>query len=253
MKQPKIVAIIQGRMTSSRLPGKILMDIGGQPNLLWMVRRTSRAQRIDQVVIATTDDPSDDPVAEFCTQHEIECFRGSMHDVLDRYYQAARYYGADVVVRLTGDCPFIDPDLLDSNITTFLTYQPPLDFAANRLPGNRTVPIGLDTEVCTIAALTRAWHEATAEHQREHVMPYLYEVPGRFEVLHILHHPDYGGYRWTLDMAQDLVLLREIAAHFPDDAFSWTEVIDLMERRPELAAINARVQHRTQYDVDDRR
>lgn len=253
MIEPRVVAIIQARMSSSRLPGKVLLPLGGQPNLLWMVHRVRRASRIDDLMIATTDDASDDPLAEFCAEYEVESYRGDMHDVLDRYAQAARISRADVIVRLTGDCPFIDPDLLDGNIATFLGHQPPLDFAANRLPGDRTIPIGLDTEICTRAALERAWVEAAQPHQREHVMPYLYEEPGRFNTLHIQHEPDYGQYRWTLDTVEDYELLKAIAAYFPDDRFSWLDVVQLMKDHPELAAINAGVQHRSHYDVDQRR
>ncbi len=250
---PRTVAIIQARMGSSRLPGKVLADLGGQPALAWMTRRAARATRIHQVAIATTTDPVDDPVAAFGAAADVPVVRGSMHDVLDRYLQAARQLQAEVIVRLTGDCPFIDPALLDSNLETFFAHQPPLDFAANRLPEGRTVPIGLDTEICTIAALERAAREATAPHQREHVMPYFYENPGLFYILHIRHTPDFGAYRWTLDTPEDLALLRAIAAHFPDDSFSWLEVLQLVHTHPELTEINATVRHKDYREVDDRR
>lgn len=249
---PRVVAIVQARMASSRLPGKVLADLGGQPVLAWVVRRASRAAGIDQVVVATSVSAEDDVVADFCKEHGFAFSRGDLFDVLDRYRQAANEYEAEVIVRLTGDCPLIDPEMLADNLRTFMAAQPPLDFAANRLPGQRTIPIGLDAEFCTRAALETAWREAQGPHQREHVMPFFYEHPERFRTLHIEHKPNYGEYRWTLDTPEDLELLRQVVAHFSDDKFSWRDVLTLFERNPELAEINAAVQHKTQYDVDAR-
>jgi spore coat polysaccharide biosynthesis protein SpsF len=251
--KPRIIAIIQARMSSNRLPGKVLAPLGHLPVLGWMMTRTRRAQLIDEVIIATTTDLGDDAIVEFCQQNDYPYYRGSLHDVLDRYYQAARQHHADVIVRLTGDCPFIDPVMLDDNIRTFLQADPPLDFVANRLPLDRTVPIGLDTEICTIAALEIAWKETTDAHHREHVMPYFYENPDRFNVLHITHIPDYGRYRWTVDTPEDLQLLREIVDFFPgQDDFSWLDVLAVVQAHPELSEINAGIQHKTHLDIDDR-
>ncbi len=178
-----------------------------------------------------------------------------MHDVLDRYYQAAKAHGADVIVRLTADCPLIDPDLLDENLRTFLQAEPRLDFAANRLPPpyRRTVPIGLDAEYCWLEGLETVWKEAEEKHQREHVMPYFYEHPERFNILHMTHDPDYGDLRWTVDTPEDLQLLRQIVSHFPArDDFSWYEVLDLIKKHPELNQINANTQHKDYREVDER-
>lgn len=251
--KPRIVAIIQARMTSSRLPGKVLIPLGHLPVLGWMMTRAGRAELIDELIVATTSDPSDDPIVEFCQAGHYAYYRGSLHDVLDRYFQAARLHQADVIVRLTGDCPFIDPIMLDDNIRTFLSAKPPLDFAANRLPLERTVPIGLDTEICTMAALETAWKETSDPHHREHVMPYFYENPDRFHVLHILHDPDYGHLRWTVDTPQDIQLLQQILKFFPGrDDFSWLDVLAVVQAHPELNVINAGIQHKTHLDVDDR-
>ena len=194
MADPKVVAIIQARMAASRLPGKVLKDLGHLPVLGWMLARVPRAELIDQVVVATTTDPSDDAVAAYCQEQGVAHYRGSMPDVLDRYYQAARQFEADAIVRLTADCPFIDPAVLDDNLRTFLHAEPRLDFAANRLPPpyQRTTPIGLDAEYCWFAGLETAWREAEAKHQREHVMPFFYEQPDRFKILHITHTPEAG-------------------------------------------------------------
>lgn len=265
----KVVAIIQGRMSSSRLPGKVLKEIGGEPMLGWVVERTRRAACVDEVVVATTVEPSDDPIAGFCAGQGIACYRGDLFDVLDRFYQAAGRHRADVIVRITADCPFIDPGLIDQTVQALLgsgsADSPEYDFAANRLPPpwKRTYPIGLDVEVTHFAALERAWREAVRPHEREHVMPYLYEdhapgaesaAPHRFRI-HVLNHaPDYGDLRWTVDTPEDLEFVRQVYARFPGrDDFSWREVLALLRREPSLARINAGVQHRTAFDVDNRR
>lgn len=252
MVDPKVVAIVQARMGSSRLPGKVLADLGGRPVLEWVLRRAQRAGLVDVVMVATSLNSEDDAIDHFCRGRGYPCFRGSAFDVLDRFYRAATAAGADVVVRLTGDCPLIDPHMLDSNLRTFLEAEPPLDFAANRLPGDRTVPIGLDTEICTAQALETAWKAAQQPHQREHVMPYFYEHPEDFNTLHIRHEPDYGQHRWTVDTPEDLDLLRRIVGHFADDTFSWEDVLALFDEDPELAEINAGVAHRDARDVDER-
>jgi len=182
-------------MGSSRLPGKVLLDIAGRPMLSWVFERARRSGLVDEVVLATTTDPIDDPVTAYCLSSGYAHSRGSLGDVLDRYYQAARNHQAEIIVRITGDCPLIDPDLIDDVINVFLGAPPqiakrldiseaednssrissyPFDFAANRLPPpfKRTYPIGLDVEVCSFQALERAWMEAEQAFEREHVMPY---------------------------------------------------------------------------------
>jgi spore coat polysaccharide biosynthesis protein SpsF len=268
MLHPRTIAIIQARMGSSRLPGKVLLDIAGQPMLSRVFERARRARTLDGVAVATSSDPSDDAVNSLCADRGYPCYRGSLHDVLDRYYQAARLFEADVIVRLTADCPLIDPGVIDKTVNAFLEIPNivsdrmdspspfPYDFAANRLPPpwHRTYPIGLDVEVCSFQALEHAWKEADQPYHREHVMPYLYDQPGRFQLLLVDHETDYGALRWTVDTAEDLELVRQVYAHFPGrDDFSWLEVLELFEREPELASINAQVQHKSLTDVDERR
>ena len=248
-----IVTFIQARLGSSRLPGKVLKDLGGQPLLVWAVERCRQARTVTSVLVATTDDPADDPIAELCQARGYAFFRGSQFDVLDRFYQAARGVQADVIVRVTGDCPFIDPALTDEVVEAFLRLKP--DFAATRLPPpwSRTYPIGLDVEVCAFAGLERAWKEAALKHEREHVMPYFYGQEGRFRIHILQHDPDYGSLRWTVDTPEDLDLLREIAARFPGRMdFSWGEILALLQREPELSRINASIQHKSGLDVDAR-
>lgn len=275
MKQ-KIVAIIQGRMSSSRLPGKILADISGQPMLSRVMIRTSRAKTLDQIIFATTTDASDDPVAEYCDLAGLNYTRGSLFDVLDRYYQTALKAKADVVVRITADCPVIDSELIDDVVNTLIgearigNQESEYDFVCNRLPPpfGRTYPIGLDVEACTFKALKKAWKEAKEPQHREHVMPYFYEgvklsaisrqlsegTSSRgFTVALLNHVTDFGDYRWTVDTPEDLEFMREVYKRFNGrDDFSWKEVLDLVHENPELAKINANVQHKTLKDIDIR-
>jgi spore coat polysaccharide biosynthesis protein SpsF len=247
----KIIAIIQARMGSSRLPGKVLKEICGEPMLVWVLKRTSKAKLIKEIIVATTIDKSDDVIEKFCHVNHIACFRGSSADVLDRYYQAAKLHQADVIVRLTADCPLIEPELIDNTIAAFLGSF--ADFAANRLPPpyQRSYPIGLDVEVVSMAALERAWKESTALYEREHVMPYIYERKDQFRVLIIENEVNYGSYRWTVDTQEDLdfiqAVVKELGCRMD---FSWKEVIELLEKCPELMKINAQVKHKSFTDVD---
>ncbi len=249
----RVVAIVQARMASSRLPGKVMADIEGEPMLARVVDRARRAACLDDIVVATTTDPGDRETVRFCERRDIPVFRGHPSDVLDRFYRCAASEKADVIVRITGDCPLIDPDLIDLTTKALLDADPALDFTANRLPQNRTYPIGLDTEVCSFGALEIAWEEADQRYQREHVMPFIYEHEDRFRIRVIEYDVDLGGMRWTVDTPEDLELIRQVYRHFGGrDDFSWLEVLRLFEERPELATINAEVEHKTRYDVDQR-
>jgi spore coat polysaccharide biosynthesis protein SpsF len=252
-RDPTIVAIIQARMGSSRLPGKVLKDIGGEPMLFRVVVRARHAQTIGRVVVATTIDPDDDPIFDFCRVQGFPVFRGDPFNVLDRYYQAATCFSADTVVRLTADCPLIDPAEIDRTVRAFLAAK--VDFAANRLPPpwKRTTPIGMDTEVVTKVALVRAWREADTKYAREHVMPYLYEEPGRFKTLLVDHDPDWGDLRLTVDTPEDLELARRIYALFGNTSdFDMEGIVSLLAAHSELSEINANIQHKSFKDVDQR-
>jgi len=249
----RVVAIIQARMGSSRLPGKVLRDIHGKPMLVWVIERAQRAKSVTETVVATTIDEGDDILEQVCRSYHIPCLRGNVYDVLDRYYQIAREVEADVIVRLTADCPLIDPDLIDLVVQRFQEEQ--VDFAANRLPPpyQRTYPIGLDVEVVSFSALEKAWKEAKEKHEREHVLPYLYEEPGRFRTLTVDHEVDLGSLRWTVDTPQDLAFVREVIARLPDkETFTWLDVLKLVEDDPNLSKINADVHHKSFIDVDER-
>jgi spore coat polysaccharide biosynthesis protein SpsF len=269
---PKTLAVVQARMSSSRLPGKVLLDIAGQPMLVRVIERTRRAHTLDGILVATTVDPADDPIERMCAERGYLCYRGSLQDVLDRYYQAARTFGAEVIVRVTGDCPIMDPEIIDMTVQMFINGTASLtSFAATRLPPpwRRTIPIGLDVEVVSFANLERAWKEADQPFHREHVMPFFYEgtppdiqsaqnLDGRetwsvahgtslrgFKVAVLNHDPDYGDLRWTVDTPDDLRLLREIFTHFTGrEDFSWQEILTLFEHQPDLGKINSEVRHK---------
>ena len=250
----KVVVIIQARMGSSRLPGKVLKLASGRSMLERMLERVKKARTINGVVVATTTDPSDIAIVRACQKLGVAVYRGSLHDVLDRYYQAALVHQADVIVRLTADCPLIDPALIDE-VVTALT-QNNADFACNRLPPpfTRTYPIGLDVEACTFSALEQAWRNAKEKHEREHVLPYLYAVPGRFKVLQLNYTSDLGHLRWTLDTPEDLVMLRRVYRYFNGrNDFSWLDVLQLHQQQPALFAVNAQVKHKTYLESETTR
>lgn len=253
MTDGRVVAIIQARMGSSRLPGKVLLDIAGQPMLAHVVRRTSLADTVDQVVVATSTESADDPIVEFCAANGVESFRGHPTDVLDRYYQAAKEFGAQYIARITGDCPLMDPDLVDLAVSHHRESRPSPDLTLTRLPARRSYPIGLDIEICSTQVLGTVWSEAASAHQREHVMPFLYEDSDRFEVDLLHADGEYGALRWTVDTAEDLEFVRAVYDHFsPRVNFGWREVLDLVQSDPNLSKINAGVDHKSQWDVDER-
>lgn len=231
-------------MGSTRLPGKVLADIRGYPMLWYVVQRTRAAASLHEIVVATTIEPADDAIVAFCSEYGVSCFRGSEHDVLDRYYHAARQHNAEAVVRITSDCPLIDGRIVDKVVRAFLSEKP--DYASNCVV--RTYPRGLDTEVLTFRALELAWDEARQPYQRSHVTPYIYENPERFRILSVTGEGDLSAYRWTVDTPEDLELVRALYGHFPDERFLWSDAVELMERDPQLAEINRLVAQKALHE-----
>ena len=229
-----VVALIQARMGSSRFPGKVLEDLGGEPMLWRVVSRVRKASRVNQVMVATTDQEIDDLVARFCEERNINCFRGNEQDVLDRFYQAARAYQADVVVRITADCPLIDSSVIDKILARFELGD--CDYVSNVF--RYTYPDGLDTEVFSFAALERAWHEARKPSEREHVTPYL--RTDRFRTANVESEVPVSPaqYRWTVDHPADLDFVRKVYRAFSGNGdFGFKEVFELLKERPDLATI----------------
>ena len=225
-------------MSSIRLPEKVLIDIAGRPMLWHVVNRTRGARLIERVVVATTTNKADDVIEQFCRQNRIDCFRGSEDDVLDRFYQAAKLYDADPVVRVTGDCPLIDPEIFDKVIAKYL--EGGYEFVTNTL--QYTYPDGLDLEMFSFAALERAWRETTEPRHREHVGSFI-RYSGLFPSANVENETDLLGeeHRWTVDDARDLEFVREVFARLGgsgDSDFGMNEVLSLVNAHPEIRSIN---------------
>lgn len=226
----KTVAIIQARMASTRLPGKVLADVAGQPVLWHVVQRVRQARRVDRVLVATSVSPADDALARFCADAGFDLFRGSEHDVLDRFFEAAVATQADTIVRITADCPLIDPDVIDRVLNVHVSGA--FDYTSNVI--HYTYPDGLDVEAIRMETLARTWREAVRPSDREHVTPYV-RFSDRFRTFNVAHDPDLSHHRWTIDEAADLEFVRRIYEAFdgvPD--FRMADVLDLLARRPAL-------------------
>ena len=241
MKETRVVAIIQARMGSTRLPGKVLRDIVGETMLAHVVRRTNQASLVNVVVVATTESQEDDPIIEECSKLQVPVFRGSTNDVLDRYYRAASKYQAGAVVRITSDCPLIDPQPIDMVIRKYLESD--IDYMALGIEGG--FPRGMDIEIFSFTTLEKTYMEAKKDYEREHVTPYIYHHPDIFKLKFFegtgkLRRPDL---RLTVDTEEDLRLIREIFKQLYRDGqlFHTEDVIDLLDKHPELVAINAHV------------
>jgi glutamate-1-semialdehyde 2,1-aminomutase len=233
----KVVAIVQARMGSTRLPDKVMKPIGGVPMIEVLLTRLSFAKEVDQIMVATSVDPRNLVLAEHVAKLGYQCYLGSENDVLDRFLQAGRSVGADVLVRITGDCPLVDPVLVDEFICRFKAAN--VDYFSNTAPP--TFPDGLDIEVFTIAALEKASQETTSLFDHEHVTPYLREA-GRFEQAGIEHTEDLSNLRWTVDEPADYQVVSRVFAHFaPDIRFSWQQVLRLQRSQPELFVANQNI------------
>ncbi len=219
----------------------------------WVIERASHSRLISKIVVATTTNSGDDPIEDFCKKSHSAVFRGNEFDVLDRYYQTAKTFKADVVVRLTADCPLIDAKLIDEAIAKLFSEN--ADFAANRLPPpyQRTYPIGLDVEVVTFKALEAAWNRAGKPYEREHVMPFIYDPQNNFKIVLLDAEENYCNQRWTVDTAEDLEFVREVVKILDCSLdFTWWDVLKTLEMHPYLSALNMGVAHKSYYDVDHR-
>lgn len=234
-----IVAILQARMSSTRLPGKVLAPILQRPMIEHQIERIRRARSLDRLVVATTVNAEDDAIADNAIRLGVECFRGSLHDVLDRYYNAACHYAADTVIRLTGDCPLADWQVIDSVVRLHL--EGGFDYTSNSV--NRTFPRGLDVEAIKFNALEAAWQEARLPSEREHVTPFIWRQPKRFCIGQFVQDINLSDYRWTVDEPVDLEFARAVyeALYSKKSAFTSADIIDLLDARPAIAEINASV------------
>jgi len=231
-------------MGSTRLPGKVLKPVLGKPLLAYQVERLRRVKQADAVVLATTSDDADQLLVRFATAHNLAWHRGSEEDVLSRYREAAEEAGADVIIRITGDCPLIDPIVIDQVITAFVEAQPDCDYASNTL--RRTYPRGMDCEVFAREALETANTEAVKAAHREHVTPFLYENADRFHLHSVEYASDHSHHRWTVDTVEDLALVSLILEHlYPKNPhFTLEDCLNLLAQHPDWSRINAHVQQK---------
>lgn len=241
----KTIAFIQARMGSTRLPGKVLMDIGGKPAILQVYDRVKRSTKIADVWIITTLQESDDPLVDLCKEKNIRVFRGSENDVLERYYEAAKQAGAEGVIRITGDCPLMDYEVIDTLLETFETGE--YGYVSNVHPP--TFPDGIDVEIFTFAALEKAWKEATLTSEREHVTPYIWKHPEIFKMKNILCEEDLSSYRWTLDTPEDLDFLRLVIeeCNKQNEYCNYKKVREIVDAHPEWKTLNEKFERNEGY------
>ncbi|MGK9165859.1 glycosyltransferase family protein [Inquilinus limosus] len=231
-----VLAILQARMSSSRLPGKVMADLLGEPMLARQIERLRRCRTLDRLVLATSTEAADDALASLSARIGVECFRGSLDDVLDRFHAAAAGRGAEQIVRLTADCPLTDPDLIDALVELHVAGG--YDYSCNTLTPR--YPDGLDAEVMRAEVLEAAWREATLPSEREHVTSFIYTRPERFRLGSLVGETDLSDQRWTVDTPEDLALVRAVyAALYPKNpAFGTEDILTFLAAHPEIAALN---------------
>lgn len=234
--------VVQARMGATRLPGKVLKPIAGRPMISFQLERLRRAKKAKRLVIATTDKLADDAIAAFCAEAGVHCVRGSEADVLARYHDALQRFPADAVVRVTADCPLIDPALVDGAIAAFERAE--YDYVSNML--EHTYPYGMAVEVMSADALREAHREAKRPEEREHVTPFIYRHPERYRLKSLTMTPNLSHHRWTVDTPEDLELIsRILEALYPrKPQFTMHDVLALLEEHPDWCKINAHVQQR---------
>lgn len=232
----KFLALLQARTSSTRLPGKVLKPLLGTPMILRQLERLKRSRLIDRLEVVTSTDASDDALASVLAQADVSVYRGSLGDVLDRFYQAARRHRPEHVVRLTADCPLTDPTVIDAVLDFYL--QGNFDYASNAIEA--TFPDGLDVEVFRFDCLEQAWREATLPSHREHVTPFINQQPASFRIGHYRQAQDLSALRWTVDEPRDFLLVERVyqALYPANPAFSTADVLGLIDREPELATLN---------------
>lgn len=230
------VAIVQARLSSTRLHGKALMNIMGKPMLWHVINRLKQSRHLNDVVIATTTKEKDKAIIQLAKESKVKSYSGSEDDVLDRYYQAATRFKADTIVRITSDCPLIDPKVVDTVTEYFLAGN--FDYVSNIL--KLTYPDGLDTEVFSYKTLKRAWEEARLESEREHVTPYIWKHPQIFNIGSFENDVDLSHFRWTVDVDKDIQFIREVyqRLYTEDGIFYMEDVLNLLQQHPELLEIN---------------
>ena len=235
-----ILAIIQARMSSTRLSGKVLLPLGNKTVLENVCQRVSRSKRIDKTVVAATTNPNDDKLVSLCEEKGIAVERGSEKDVLDRYYKVAKKYSPDYVIRITADCPLIDPRVIDQVIA--LHFKEQNDYTTNAYYINETYPDGEDVEIVSINALAQAWQRAKPSWQREHPTQYITQNPQKFKIGNLVYKENLRNKRWTLDEPGDYLFFKEIYQALDSvNNFSMEDVLKYLKMHPELEKTNHQI------------
>lgn len=242
-----INAIIQARMGSTRLPGKTMKIIGGKPLIWQVVRRVNRAKKIDKVIVATTNNPEDDVIEELAKKEKWLFYRGSAENVLERYYQAAKKFNSKIIVRITSDCPLIEPKIIDKCIELFVKNK--VAYLSNIVGGKTTFPLGLAVEVFTFNALKKAYQNATEDYEKEHVTPYIYEnKKNKFRIGKPLKAFSFyaRNYRLTVDYPEDLLMVEKIynALYRPKSIIDFRKTIYFLDKNPDIVSININCQQK---------
>ncbi len=239
----KVVCIVQARVGSTRLPGKVLKKICGKTVLEHDINRLKLVPNIDEIVIATTVEKQDDKIVDEAKRLGVKYFRGSEKDVLSRYYYAAKENNGDIVVRVTSDCPLIDSEITDKIIKYYKENRHKYDYVSNTI--DRTYPRGLDTEVFSFYALEKAFKEATSERDREHVTPYIWDNPKIYKIFQYKNEKDFSDLRWTLDTKEDYELILLIYEYFKNkEYFNMKDIIRVIAEKPEIKEINKDVEQK---------
>ena len=233
-----IGCIIQARMNSTRLPGKVLMNIDEKfPALFYTVEQLKNSKLLEKIIIATSSNQEDNDIEKFCRKYNIKCFRGSLENVLDRYYQCAKEFGITTIVRIPADKPLIDPEIVDEVIQKFKENS--FDCVTNFQPS--TIPSGTEVEIFSFSALETAWKNTSSAFNKEHVTPYIYKNKEQFKIFNVVNKEDLSNFRWALDYKEDLELIRKIVMRIEKRPILTRDIINLLNKEKELIKINKNV------------
>lgn len=240
----RIILIVQARMNSTRLPGKILLKVLDIPLLGFQIQRLQRVRQMTEIVLATSRQATDEPLLLFCKETRIPLYRGSEENVLERYYEAAKSFSADIVIRISGDCPLIDPAIVDQGISMFIDNFPCYDYISNT--HQRTFPRGMDVEIFTFDALKKSYEEAQSLAEKEHVTPYIYRHPELFKIGQFLFSSNQSDYRLTVDTLEDFHLIKKILEElYPvNPEFTLEDILELLRLHPDWVKINSHIQQK---------
>lgn len=243
-----VAAIIQARMGSTRLWGKVMKKIMGKSTLWHLANRLKKSKFIDKIIIATTTNKKDDVIKEFASEYHLGIYRGSENDLVDRYYNTARKYNADVIVRIWGDCPLIDPEIIDKAMEKFLSYK--ADYANNFNP--RTFPLGMDIEIYSFNTLEQIWKETNDPFFREYPFEYIYANQNSLTAIYLKNDIDLSDLHWTVDYIEDFELIKTIfeKLYSKDRVFNMKDILNLINKYPELKRTNKRLERNIEYNKE---